>query len=212
MVPDQRTSPTIGMLLPDSKTSGLRYGANVELGTLDLALRQIEAAGDTGAVRERFRAFIAAHPDALWRTCRLGHLTASALVVDRDDRVLLLHHAKLERWLQPGGHADGDGDLARVALKEATEETGLIGLRVVTPAVDLDIHWIPERGDEPAHEHFDVRFLVECDDPGSLEPNHESTDTAWLDPSDPTLDGDLRRLVDAALSRRRSGGHTTASG
>lgn len=184
-----------------------------ELGSSALALSHISAADGDPAVRARFDAFLNEHGDAaLWRDCTPGHLTASALVLDPEGRVLLLHHAKLARWLQPGGHADGDGDLARVALTEAKEETGLRDLRLMTPAIDLDIHTIPARGDEPEHDHFDVRFLVLCEAPDSLDPNHESTACAWFDPSDAVIDGDLRRLVDAGISRHRSAGRTTASG
>ena len=75
--------------------------------------------------------------------------------------MLLLFHAKVQRWLQPGGHADGDGNLARVALREAEEETGIAGLRVLTPAIDLDVHVFHHaRRAEPDHLHLDVRHLV----------------------------------------------------
>jgi 8-oxo-dGTP pyrophosphatase MutT (NUDIX family) len=91
-----------------------------------------------------------------------GHLTGSAWVVDPTTaKVLLLHHAKLNRWLQPGGHADGEYDLAAVALREAREESGLSSLALVSADIfDIDIHPIPQRGPEPAHEHFDVRFMI----------------------------------------------------
>ena len=98
--------------------------------------------------------------DALLRTGRPGHFTGSALVVDATaTRVLLLFHTKLQRWLQPGGHADGDANLAAVALREATEETGICGLRVALPAIDLDVHEVAPPAEDP-HLHLDVRFLV----------------------------------------------------
>ena len=111
------------------------------------------------AHRERILAFVDHHPDALDRTCADAHLTGSAMVVDPASRkFLLMLHAKLGGWFQPGGHADGDGTLPGVAWREATEETGIAGLRVAVPAVDLDIHEVgPPHG---PHLHLDVRYLV----------------------------------------------------
>ena len=132
--------------------------------------------------RSTILAFVDAHPDALHRSCAEGHLTGSALVVDpATAHVLLLFHTKVQRWLQPGGHADGDADLAHVALREAEEETGIAGLRVLTPAIDLDVHvFRSASGAEPDHLHLDVRHLVVAP-PGS-EPvaNHESQGLAWV--------------------------------
>lgn len=120
-----------------------------------------------------------------------GHLTGSALVVDAaGERVLVLFHSKLQRWLQPGGHADGDHELAGVALREATEETGIEGLRVMVPAVDVDIHEIPARGDAAAHLHLDVRFVVVAPPGAVLRRNHESEALRWV-----SLD-ELRLLAD----------------
>lgn len=132
-----------------------------------------------------------------------GHLTGSALVVDPDSaQVVLMLHAKLARWLQPGGHADGDHELAGVALREATEETGIEGLRVVVPAIDLDIHRIPARGPEPEHLHLDLRFVVVAPPGATPVRNHESKDLRWVDPSDlPSLTDEigLQRLVRRGL-------------
>jgi 8-oxo-dGTP pyrophosphatase MutT (NUDIX family) len=105
--------------------------------------------------------FVRANPDCLLRSNLAGHLTGSAFVVDRNRRrLLLIHHKALSRWLQPGGHADGDPDLAAVAQREALEETGVADLDLLVPGpFDLDIHLIPERKGVPAHLHYDVRFL-----------------------------------------------------
>lgn len=173
------------------------------------AVRQLQE-GDldhVGATRDEVLAFCAAHPDALVRENVEAHLTGSALVVDpADGRFVVLHHRKLDRWLQPGGHADGDGDLARVALREAAEETGLRGLEVRRPAVDLDVHVVAPPG-EAAHRHLDLRFVVLAP-PGSADAgpppgNHESHQVRWITAAElDGLDADesLHRLVERALA------------
>ncbi|MFZ4519727.1 MAG: NUDIX hydrolase [Microthrixaceae bacterium] len=115
------------------------------------------------------------------RTTAPGHLTGSALVLDADEqRILVLLHTKLRRWLQPGGHADGDHELAGVALREATEETGIEGLRVRVPAVDLDVHEVDHGDPLGTHLHLDLRFLVLAP-PGAVPiGNHESLGLRWV--------------------------------
>lgn len=152
--------------------------------------------------RDRILDFCQDHADALHRSCLDGHLTGSALVVDQErHRTLLLHHTKLDRWLQPGGHADGDGNLAAVALREAEEETGIDGLRVVTPAIDVDIHTIPARPGEPEHWHLDVRFLVLAPPDAVVDHNHEALGARWVEADDPAVSGtsELARAVERAL-------------
>jgi 8-oxo-dGTP pyrophosphatase MutT (NUDIX family) len=110
-------------------------------------------------------AFVERHPEPFDRGIAEGHLTGSAVVVSADgERVLLLHHRKLGRWLQPGGHAEaGERAGEVVALREAREETGIGGLTLHPSAprpLDIDIHPIPARGDDPAHRHLDLRYLV----------------------------------------------------
>lgn len=153
-----------------------------------------------------FSEFLASSPAVFERTHPPGHFTGSAWLVSADGRrVLLTHHRKLARWLQLGGHADGDGDLARVALKEAEEESGLGGL-VVEPAIfDLDRHAIPARGAEPGHWHYDVRFVVRATDSEAFVVGEESLDLAWVDiasiGADAGMDVSLRRMAARWLGR-----------
>lgn len=153
---------------------------------LATARASIEAAlpGDAHheAARTQMLTFIDAHPDALHRSCVTGHLTGSALVVDPATRhVLLLFHAKVQRWLQPGGHADGDANLAHVSAREAEEETGIAALSVVTPAIDLDVHLFHRAdGSEPDHLHLDVRHLVLAPAGSVATRNHESEGLVWV--------------------------------
>lgn len=122
------------------------------------------------------------HPRAFFRDHLPGHITASSLIVDRTGKyVLLTHHAKLNRWLQPGGHADGQEDVMAVAQREAYEETGLTSLHPVMPTIfDLDIHPIPARGDFPAHLHYDIRFLFAANMDEAFTVSEESHDLGWI--------------------------------
>jgi 8-oxo-dGTP pyrophosphatase MutT (NUDIX family) len=138
-------------------------------------------------------------PDPFVRERLKGHFTGSAWLVSADGlRTLLTHHRKLDRWLQPGGHADGDADLANVALKEALEESGVTGLRVDGTAIfDLDHHWIPERKGVPGHWHFDVRYVVHATDSEDYVVGEESHDLAWRPVSEvfQTSDQSLQRMA-----------------
>ncbi|HEV8694195.1 MAG TPA: NUDIX hydrolase [Lysobacter sp.] len=144
--------------------------------------------------------------DPFTRERLTGHFTASSWLVDGSgQRVLLTHHRKLDRWLQLGGHADGDRDLPRVALREAEEEGGLTGLSVEAEIFDLDRHWIPERGDVPGHWHYDARYVVHAGANEDYVVSDESHDLEWraigIIAEDPHADESLRRMARKWLAR-----------
>lgn len=122
------------------------------------------------------------HPNAYQREHLPGHITCSAWICNRErNKILLLHHQKLNRWLQPGGHADGDESLLAVALKEVQEETGLENLTLIIPGLfDIDIHPIPESKQMPGHFHYDLRLCFEANEHDPLHKNHESKNLAWV--------------------------------
>lgn len=136
---------------------------------------------------DRFLEFVTRRADCFERSCEEGHVTASAWIVSPDSRkFLLIHHRKLGRWLQLGGHADGDTNPARVALAEAQEESGLdhfefLPAGAVPTFFDLDIHAIPARPGEPRHFHYDLRYLLRASREGPLLISEESNDLRWFD-------------------------------
>jgi len=125
--------------------------------------------------------FVETHPDCFERTLLVGHVTASAWIVSPDrSQVLLMHHRKLGRWFQPGGHCDGDPDVLRVAIKEAQEETGVKARPVEAEIFDVDVHSIPARPGEPSHFHYDIRFLLEAGPLDEINSNAEAKEVRWV--------------------------------
>ena len=164
----------------------------------------VPVAPEQAAARAAALALLDETADPLGRQ-EAGHLTGSALVVDAAaERVLVLWHKKLGIWVQPGGHVDGDGDLARSARREAVEETGIHGLRLASDLpVDLDVHRV-DPPDTGPHDHHDVRFVVVA--PLNAEPvaNDEADSFRWLSAAevdaDPGCDPGLRRLARLGLA------------
>ena len=145
-----------------------------------------------------------------------GHLTCSACVIDvARARVLLLHHARLGRWLQPGGHAEpGDDTPLAGALRELREESGIaLAAPLRGPSggalVDLDVHEIPARGAEPAHLHYDLRYAFAADGGEALCKSDESHALRWIAIdrlAELTDEESVTRLVARALAAARGGG------
>jgi 8-oxo-dGTP pyrophosphatase MutT (NUDIX family) len=169
------------------------------------ALRR-HAPADTEEARDRDQilAFVLRHERPFDRAIAEGHLTGSAITVSADgSRVLLLHHRKLDRWLQPGGHGDpGEATGEEVALREAFEESGIRGLALHPAAprpLDVDVHDIPARASEPAHEHLDLRYLVVAPEGARVAPDlaelHEIRWVPWEEVEALSPDHGLRRAL-----------------
>jgi 8-oxo-dGTP pyrophosphatase MutT (NUDIX family) len=179
----------------------------METSDLDAAFaRYAERHPGQAALAAEYRDFLASHPAVFERAHVAGHFTGSAWVVSADgERVLLTHHRKLDLWLQLGGHADGDRDLVRAALKEAQEESGLTGLAIESQLFDLDRHWIPEHKGVPAHWHYDVRYVVRAMGGETFMVSDESHDLAWREIAalvdDEAADASLRRMAGKWMAR-----------
>ncbi|MBP9706539.1 MAG: NUDIX domain-containing protein [Oligoflexales bacterium] len=157
-----------------------------------------------------FENFISANPLCLERSNLAGHLTASAFITNNEfDSVLLLLHRKLKKWLQPGGHADGEVNLLNVAANEVYEEVGLNQFNIFGRAsyevFDLDIHDIPETQGVPAHKHYDVRFLFRADARNDIKKNHESEQLQWISldkVQDFNKEGSISRMANKLIQMR----------
>ena len=153
---------------------------------LDLLERYLALYPDDRVRVDHVRQFVRVHPDCFERACGEGHVTGSAWIVSPDhSEFLLTHHRKFDRWLQLGGHADGDPDPLRVALREAREESGLARLELVSSngenlPLDVDVHLVPASGGEPAHLHHDIRYLLVAAGGQELRANHESIELRWF--------------------------------
>ena len=161
-------------------------------------------------VVERFRTFIRGNERCFERDCWAGHITGSAwLVNEAGSHVLLTHHRKLGRWLQLGGHSDGEPDTLVAARREAEEESGLPVVVHDQRIFDLDVHEIPARKGDPAHYHFDVRFVFVARGQQFLV-SSESLDLAWVPVADLRTYSDEESVL--RMGRKWLSGQNVTSG
>ena len=132
--------------------------------------------------KDRMISFIKENQNCFERSLEIGHITASAWLLNKDgSKALLMHHMKLDRWFQLGGHCDGNPDVLAVAIKETQEESGIIQISSVSENIfDIDIHLIPENKKEKAHYHYDVRFLLQVTSNEEIIQNNESKELRWI--------------------------------
>ena len=177
---------------------------------LDLLAAHVPADATERGHLEHIAAFVGEQPACFARATLPGHITGSAFVFDPATGALLLHHhRKLDRWLQLGGHDEGEQDAAATALREAHEESGLTRLALESPlrVLDVDVHAIPARTNEPGHLHLDVRFLVLADGAEPLRLDRaESKALAWvpLDEAAAKMGEEGARRVVAKVRARRT--------
>lgn len=132
--------------------------------------------------RHEFIDFVTRNTELLGRENKKGHITASAWIVNEEHtKALFTHHRKLDAWFQLGGHTDLDEYPLDAALREAMEESGLNSIHIKAQSLfDLDVHAIPERNDEPEHNHYDIRYFFVADDEEPLMVSSESKDLKWI--------------------------------
>jgi len=149
---------------------------------IDLLQAYVPSAAQA-ACKDEMLSFIQKQTDCFERSLAMGHITASAWLLNKDgSQALLMHHAKLNIWVQLGGHCDGDSDVMAVAIKEAQEESGISHIIPVNDHIfDIDIHFIPENSREKAHYHYDVRFLLQVASDEMVALNNESKELRWID-------------------------------
>lgn len=177
-----RSSKSGPLSAPGSKEAG-QHDREALLHALDQYHARYPAEADTV---DRIRDLVTGHPDCFERTCMPGHITGSAWIVSPDrSKYLLTRHRIFDRWLQLGGHADGCSRPHLVALREAEEESGLGGFGLFQDPegfvpLDVDIHVIAARPGVPAHEHYDLRYLLAAAAEEPLEISDESHDLKWF--------------------------------
>jgi 8-oxo-dGTP pyrophosphatase MutT (NUDIX family) len=147
--------------------------------------------------KDRIIKFVKEHPNCFQRSLEIGHITASAWLLNFDrTKALLMHHTKLDMWVQPGGHCDGNPNVLAVAIKEAQEESGIEKIKPLSETIfDLDIHTIPKKENIKAHFHYDIRFLLQVVSDEKAKKNHESKALLWINKESQNLPTQSRSVI-----------------
>ena len=132
--------------------------------------------------KDRIIAFVQDNENCFERELETGHITSSSWLLNKDaSHAMLLHHKKLDKWFQPGGHADGDSNILAVAIKEAQEESGIQSIEHVSEEIfDVDVHLIPANSKDKEHFHYDIRFLLQVKSDEELQVSEESRELRWI--------------------------------
>lgn len=149
---------------------------------IKLLEKYIPSSKEEHKTKEDLITFINENHNCFDRELEKGHITGSSWLLNKEgDKALLMHHMKLDRWFQPGGHADGDSDILAVAIKEAQEESGINAIEAVDGEIfDIDIHLIPENKKDKSHFHYDIRFLLQVKSDEELSNNGEAKELRWI--------------------------------
>ena len=147
-------------------------------------------------VKEKMLDLLRNCDDCFLRSCKVGHFTSSAFLLNKNmTHICLMHHRKFDKWMQLGGHCDGDTDVLNVAIKEAREESGIKHIRPVSRDIfDIDMHLTPANNKDEAHYHFDIRFLLHAYEDNIFIKNHESKEIRWIENSDIEISQNVLRM------------------
>ncbi len=158
-------------------------------------------------LKQEMISFIKKNEHCFERSLEAGHITASSWILNYDrSKALLMHHKKLDKWLQLGGHCDGDHNTLKVALKEAQEESGIADIMPIRNNIfDIDIHFIPANAQEKGHYHYDIRYLLQITKDQLAPGNDESNALRWITKDVmelPTSDPSMLRMFNKWLKEQ----------
>lgn len=165
--------------------------------TLLNLLEKYKPSSEEALFKEQMIAFIKQYQNCFDRSLEIGHITASAWLLNKDEtKALLMHHAKLNKWFQVGGHCDGNPNVLEVAIKEAQEESGIKNIIPISNEIfDIDIHLIPANSKEKEHYHYDVRFLLKVESDEQIIQNSESKELRWINKTIDELPTDNQSVI-----------------